>query len=357
MNAVILAGGHGTRFWPWSRTQRPKQFLPITGDKPMLQETVDRLAPLIDLDRIFVVTGQSYLAVVKDILKDLPLPNIVVEPSGRNTAPAIGLAACLLHKRHPDSVMAVLPSDHTIENPEAFLRTLATAEDFAKQGSYLITIGITPRFAETGYGYIHYDREPYLADSKAHRVIHFHEKPNLETAHSYLASGDYLWNSGMFVARTSSMLAAYEQKLPGDYVLLRQIYEAVDTPDQVKVIEELFPRLTEISIDYGIMQEYRETLVIPAEFGWNDVGSYRALYDLYPKDANGNIVIGDLLTTGKESGLFVRSPFKPVAAIGIKDLVIVDTDDVLLVCHKDAAQDIKSIVEQLAAHERYDKLT
>ncbi|MBN2054995.1 mannose-1-phosphate guanylyltransferase, partial [bacterium] len=269
---------------------------------------------------------------------------------------AIGLAALVIHHRDPDAVLAILPSDHTISKPDIFLDILDRAESLARDSDTIVTIGITPRFPETGYGYIRFNPKARVAGQDAFRVMEFKEKPDEQTAARYVASGAYLWNAGMFIARANTILQAFATHLPEDYRRLKTIEAALGTANERAAVDAQFPLLTSISIDFGIMQDYHDTCTIPADFGWNDVGSFRALFDLYEGDDNGNIALGEVISHHARGNL-VLSMDKPVALVGVRDLVVINTGDVVLVCHKYEAQNISTLVKRLDENKKYDHLT
>jgi len=336
--AVIMAGGSGTRFWPLSRRRRPKQLLKLSQPHSLLQQTVARLQPLIPYERIIIITTGEQAEQVCQQLPQIPRDNILVEPQGRNTAPAIALAAFYLRQRDPQAVMAVLPADHLIKKTEAFRSLLGSAAQLAAQEDCLITLGIKPDHPHTGYGYIVCGEK--LGD--CYRVKSFVEKPPLEEAERLLAAGGALWNSGMFVWRVETILAALQQHLPNLYQQLAG-FKGDWNPQG---LAEIYPRLPAVSIDYGVMEKTTQVVVFPADLGWSDLGSWASLGELFPADEQGNISHGRLLALDSH-GLTVYSPDKLVAGLGVEDLIIVDTGDVLLVCAKERAQEVKKLVELL----------
>ncbi|GEM_PF-41839 len=347
--ALIMAGGFGTRLWPRSRTQHPKQFLDLTGDLSMLQQSQRRLLPLIPPEKTLVATNQRYVDLVERQLPDLPPENILGEPVGRGTAAAVGLAAVHLRKRDPQAIMAVLTADHLIKKTDAFRNALRAASHVAAEG-WLVTLGIKPGYPETGYGYI--ERGDFLGmvgDFEGYRVARFVEKPDLETAKAYVESGNYVWNSGMFIWRVSRILEEMEKHMPEMYAGLCTIETAIGTPRFSAVLDETFSQLPNQTIDYGIMEKAERVAVLPVDIGWNDVGSWSAVYDVLPRDQMNNVVVGRHVSPDTKNSL-IYSPKRLVATIGLDDIVIVDTDDVLLVCPRSRAQDVKSVVELLRAN-------
>jgi mannose-1-phosphate guanylyltransferase len=342
---VIMAGGSGTRFWPLSRKQRPKQFLPLTGDKPLIVHAVENVAPLASPEQTFVVCGKVHAPVVRELLPQLPGSNVLVEPIARNTAPCIGLAAAAIAARDPEGILLVLPSDHHIGAPERFRAALARAAEAAKDGM-LVTIGIKPSRPETGYGYVHRGEVLREGELPIHAVRRFVEKPDLTTAQSYLASGDYLWNAGIFVFRADRILEELRRHLPETQEPLAQISDAFGRGEPDAVLAEQFPRMPAISIDYGVMEKASNIAVVPADFGWSDVGSFTALPEVRAVDDGGNVAGGQTLLIDVKDSV-VLADGRPIAVVGVEGLVIVDAGDAVLVCPKDRAQDVRKIVDEL----------
>jgi mannose-1-phosphate guanylyltransferase len=353
MYAVIMAGGRGTRFWPRSRGAMPKQLLDITGDSTMLQQTVGRIAPLVPLQNILIVTGAEQAALVRVQLPDVPAENIIIEPVGRNTAPCICLAATKIYKHDPDAVMLVLPADHHIGNPDSFRACLKASAEAARETNALITISVAPTQPETGYGYIQYDKSRCV--SGAYRVEQFYEKPDRERAVQYLAQGNFLWNSGMFIWKTSVILDAVHKHLPAMHDLLFPLKDMWGTPAIDAAIAEAYGKVQPISIDYGVMEKADEVYTLPGDFGWNDIGSWSAIYDISPQDSAGNALRGDVIAVDSENCM-VYSPKKLTAIIGLKDIVVVETDDALLVVPLDRSQDVRWIVDELEKQDRKELL-
>ena len=345
--ALIMAGGRGERFWPRSRKTLPKQFLSLTGDgRTMIQLTVERLLPMMGIEDIYISTNESYRELVKEQLPGLPAENILCEPVGRNTAPCIGLGAVHIQKKYGDALMLVLPSDHEIVMKDVFRETLEKVCNIAEQGPNLVTIGITPNYPETGYGYIKYRPDaPFEAGFEVERFV---EKPPLELAKQYLASGQYLWNSGMFGWKVSTLLENMKTYMPENFIRLTAIREAVGTPEEDAVLKKEFPGMDAQSIDYGIMEKADHIYTVPGSFGWDDVGSWLAVERLQKADENGNVITGDVLTTGT-SNCIIQGDRQLIAAVGLKDIVVVDTEDAILILNKENAGDIKKILEQLRA--------
>ena len=333
--ALIMAGGRGERFWPKSRQNLPKQFLSLTDDdKTMIQLTVERILPLVDMEDIFIATNQDYKALVREQLPQLPEQNILCEPVGKNTAPCIGLGAVHIAKKYEDALMFVLPSDHLIKMHKIFLRSLQDACDVAEQGENLVTIGITPSSPETGYGYIRFDAEHTLC--RAFKVEQFVEKPNLEKAKEYLASGLYMWNSGMFTWKVSTILKNIQTFMPQTYEGLQRIGQAIGTEQEKEVLVREFTAFKSESIDYGIMEKASNIYILTSAFGWDDVGSWLAVGRIKKTNDLGNVVNGNAITVDTQNTI-IQGDKKLIATVGLENMIIVDTPDALLVCEKDHA--------------------
>ena len=352
--ALIMAGGRGERFWPESRMDMPKQFLSLTGDgRTMIQLTVERIKSLVDIEDIFIATNESYMELVKRQLPGLPEENILCEPVGRNTAPCIGLGAEHIARKYGDALMLVLPSDHLIKYNAIFCQTLEDACAVAEQGSNLVTLGITPDNPDTGYGYIKFNPEQIVG--RAYAVERFVEKPDLETAKGYLASHEYLWNSGMFIWKTSSILENLRAFLPDMYEGLERIRAAIGTPEQQAALEREFRGFKSVSIDYGIMEKAKDIYCLAGNFGWDDVGSWLAVGRIRKTNEFGNVVNGNVVTIDTKNSI-IQGKDKLIAAVGLRDIVIVDTDDAILICEKDSAGDIKKVLENLRICNKYQYL-
>jgi len=343
--ALIMAGGRGERFWPRSRKAMPKQFLSLTDDKrTMLQLTVDRILPLVAMEDIFIATNRDYRELVREQLPSLPPENILCEPVGRNTAPCIGLGAVHMAEKYGDADMIVLPSDHLIKYTSIFLDTLENACQVAEKGPNLVTLGITPDSPETGYGYIKFQPEKTLG--RAFAVERFVEKPDLETAKGYLASEQYLWNSGMFIWRVSTILDSLERYLPETYEGLSRIRRAIGTEQAEEVLEREFSALKSESIDYGVMEKAENIYILSGSFGWDDVGSWLAVSRIKRSNEFGNVVDGHAVMVDTKNTI-VQGTDKLIAAVGLENMIIVDSKDAVLICHQDHAGDIKKILENL----------
>ena len=353
--AVIMAGGSGTRFWPLSRQMRPKQFLNIGTEKPLIVETINRLKTMIDVNRCTVVAGQTHVEQLKDCLPGFSHDQFIVEPCPRNTAPCIGLAAVHIAKKDPDAVLVVLPADHHITNIQAYQDLVSQACKLAAQG-HIVTLGIEPNRPETGYGYIKLKEQASdsskLDSHRVHNVDRFVEKPDLETATSYLDSGRYLWNSGMFFFTARTLLDAYEMHLPEVAQQLAAVDAHLDSPQYWTELERAFTAMPSVSIDYGIMEPISEDQgdpqikVLAADIGWNDVGHWGALSDYADVDANGNVVQGRCLSVESEDNV-VYADSATIALLGVDNLVVVQTEDAILVCPRDRAQDVRQVVSAL----------
>jgi mannose-1-phosphate guanylyltransferase len=360
MYAAILAGGVGTRLWPRSRQSQPKQFSDIVGTgRTMIQATADRIQGLVDPSELFIVTGEPYAALAAYQLPTVPTSQIIAEPSGRNTAPAIGLACAHIHQRDPDAVVAFLHSDHVILDPVAFCRALQQAQIAAEAG-YIATLGIEPTFPHTGYGYIKrgalIDNLP--DDLEIYKVEQFLEKPDRTTAESFIAEGGYYWNGGIFVCRVDVMIGEFQRQLPDLAAGLAQIGAALAEGEEAaaEVMAEVWPTLPTISIDHGIMEHAQAVATVPLQAGWNDVGSWDALEAILQQDETRNFVAKGGLLSLESHGNIIYTEKQVVALIGIENLVVVDTDDTLLIGHKQQMQKVKEVVELLRAQGRSELL-
>ncbi len=357
ITALIMAGGRGERFWPRSRKNMPKQFLSLTGDgKTMIQLTVERILPLVAMEDIYISTNQNYKALVKQQLPAIPDDNIICEPVSRNTAPCIGLGAMHIACKEKDAIMLVLPSDHLVKYNSMFISTLQDACAVAEQAENLVTLGITPDYPETGYGYIKFipaQRDP--ATGRAFAVDSFVEKPSLETAKEYLATEQYLWNSGMFIWKVSSILNNFQRFMPDIYDGLQKIKTAIGTEQAEAVLQSEFENFISESIDYGVMEKAKDIYVIPGTFGWDDVGSWLAIERINKTNEFGNVIKGNVVAVNTRNTI-VEGSDKLIATVGVEDTVIVDTEDALLVCAKERAGEIKKVLENLRICNRVEYL-
>jgi mannose-1-phosphate guanylyltransferase len=352
--AVILAGGSGTRLWPMSRRSRPKQSLKLTGDRTLFQQAVDRLTPLFPTDRILVVTKSAQVPLLHPQTPELTSENFIVEPEGRGTAPALGLAAIHLKRRDPDAVMAVLTADHYIADPLSFRKALADAQTAAR-ADFLVTLGIPPTFASTGYGYIQKgERIPLKSDQPVFRARRFIEKPEAGEAARMASSGEFFWNSGMFIWRVSRLLEELQRQMPEFYSQLTEVEASLRSPQEyAATLARVWPRVREQTVDYGVMEGAREVAMIPARIGWTDVGSWSSLFELMPRDPKGNIFLGPHESVDTHDTLVIGNK-RLIAAVGVRDLVIIDTEDALLVSARERTQDVRLIVKQLERDKRED---
>lgn len=351
--ALIMAGGRGERFWPKSRKNLPKQFLSLTNDgKTMIQLTVERILPLVDIKDIYIATNEAYKKLVQEQLPALPAENILCEPVGRNTAPCIGLGAAHIHHKYEDAVMIVLPSDHLIKNNAMFAQTLEEACTIAEEGHNLVTLGITPNYPETGYGYIKANQFSSLGN--AYAVECFVEKPNQELAQQYIDSRDYYWNSGMFIWKVSTILSNIKTFLPEIYQGLEAIHTAIGTDAHEDVLKNIFPKLPSESIDYGVMEKASDIYILPGNFGWDDVGSWLAIERIKGSDDRHNTITGNVIALDT-TNCTIEASDKLIATVGLNNIIVVDTEDATLICSKEKTNNIKEILEKLRKQnqERY----
>lgn len=348
-----MAGGGGTRFWPLSRKKLPKQFLNLTGKDRMVNLTFDRLARFVDPKDIFVVTNQIHAELTEEFMDGrIKRDHILAEPAARNTAACIGYAAMEIVKKYEDGIMCILASDHYIKDEDTYVSVMQEAVRTAEETDALVTIGIHPTFPSTGYGYI---RNVTLEGKNYHKVEEFVEKPDLETAEEYLKDGRFAWNSGMFVWKASTILSYFERLLPDIYACLGKIGEALGTPDEERVISEIYPGIPKISIDYGIMERADKVLMLEGDFGWNDIGSFDTLPAVLPADEQGNVCRGNHILLDSK-GCICYAKDRLIATIGVENLVVVETPDSVLVCPKERVQEVKRIVEQLEENGREEYL-
>jgi mannose-1-phosphate guanylyltransferase len=348
--AVIMAGGSGTRFWPRSRKTRPKQLLNITGDEVLLKKTIELMKPIIPVGRIKIVTVLPQANALRSTVPEIPEENILVEPVGKNTAPAIGMSALSVERDDPDGLMVILPADHYIEDKDKFQRRIMAGAHQAARGNYLVTIGIPPSGPETGYGYIEVGE---LIDERdvIYCVKSFHEKPDIETATAFINQGNFFWNSGIFIAKASTMLREIEEYLPHNYTWLVKIGASLGKDEESRVITEAYQNMEAISIDYGVMERSNSVLMVVGDFGWNDVGSWLSAAQYWPMDGDKNASVGEVVSLDS-SRCIIYSPKKLVVLLGVEDLVVVEEDDALLICKKGRSQDVRKLVEILRSQGR-----
>lgn len=353
--AAVLAGGVGTRLWPKSRRSTPKQFLRLFGDRTMLQATMDRLEGVVPWERRYVVTGAAYVEMVAAQLPELPPDNILGEPEGKNTAPAIGWVAQRIANRDPDAVMTSLASDHVVRDVPEFQRVLRAAYQHADATRSLMTIGVHPTCAETGYGYVHLaERVAEYDGVSVHRVEGFREKPERTVAEEYVASGAYLWNASMFAWRVDAILAAIQMFEPQVFAQVQRIEAARGGADAAQVLAAGFAEMATIAIDYAVMERAENVCTIRGDFGWDDIGSWTALGQYGQPDADGNQVEGAQLVSVDSRGNLVQGSGRLIALVGVEDLVVVDTPDALLVCRKADAVAVRHVVDRLKELGRSD---
>lgn len=359
LHAVVMAGGSGTRFWPESRRNRPKQLLPITGGRAMLAETIARLDPLVPLERTWVVTNAQQVQGVRRVCPRLPVQNILVEPVGRNTAPCVGLAAAVIAQQDPAAVMAVLPADHAISPAAEFQRALRAAVAAADRPGSFVTFGIPPSWPATGYGYIRRAQRAAVHEGlDCFAVAGFTEKPDAARAQSFLDSGDYLWNSGIFVWRTSTILDAIREHMPELHAGLARIVAKCGEPGFQAELDRVYPGLPAVPVDVGIMEKVKGVQVLATPFRWSDVGSWKSLYEEVPRDERGNAAVfpqgGTLLAEDARGVLAYSSEPQIIAVLGVEDVVVVRTSDAVLVAHRDRAEEVKKFVDRLKQGGRED---
>jgi mannose-1-phosphate guanylyltransferase/mannose-6-phosphate isomerase len=351
MQAIVLAGGSGTRFWPLSRKRRPKQLLALEGERSLLRETVDRLRPLVEPGHVWVCTTRGLAEDVRRELPEVPAGQILLEPEGRNTAPAIGWSVRSMPEEARRDVVVVLPSDHRVGDPVAFRDTLARAARAVQRDDRIMTLGVTPRWPETGYGYLELEEgsDDRDGDGGVRRVRRFVEKPDLQAAERYVASGNHLWNAGIFLFRGTTFLDVLGRLQPE---LARGLEEIAAAPDQVA---ELYPRLPSDSIDYAVMEKLDSIATLPLDCGWSDLGSWAALDEVLAPDERGNCGRGDTLAVDADGNLLFADQ-GTIAVLGVRDLVVVRTGDSVLVMPKERSQEVKRIVQELASRGREDLL-
>jgi mannose-1-phosphate guanylyltransferase len=344
---AILAGGIGSRFWPKSRSAYPKQFLDILNSgKTLIQFTFERYASFLPLENIFVVTVEEYTGIVREQLPQLNPENILAEPARKNTAPCVAYMAFKLFQKNPDASLIVAPSDHLVLNTEEFEKVTFKALDFASHMKAFVTLGIKPTYPNTGYGYIQH--ETLAAADDIYKVKTFTEKPDIEIARTFLASGDFLWNAGIFIWRVDSIIKAFEQYQPEMYEVFVSEQQFFNTSEEQNALERIYPLCTNISIDYAIMEKASNVYVIPASFGWSDLGTWNSAYDNLEKDYLGNAVAGDNVMIIDATKCMVSAPHDKLLVLqGLDDFIVVDADDVLLICKKDNEQQIKEYVVEV----------
>lgn len=341
-----MAGGSGTRFWPLSRINQPKQFLPIATEKTMIEETVERLLPLLSPENIFTISSPSQAEIIRRLMPFLPEENCLVEPSARNTAPSLVLATAKFFLEDPKTIVAALPADHSILKPQVFRRKLEAAATAAANG-YLVTFGIPPTYPATGYGYIHYDSSFSLIyhDEPFYSVLTFKEKPTREQAESFLSSGNHYWNSGMFLWRADILPEKLRAHAPEWFPFWEKMVKALEEDDTER-LASIFNQMPILSIDYALMEKAKGVVVCPGDFEWSDVGVWSSLFDLWPKDEKGNACRSELIAL-ESAGNLIYNPKKLTALVGVKDLIVVNTEDVLVICRREDDQKIRELIDWL----------
>lgn len=347
---VLMAGGHGTRLWPVSREKTPKQIQPFIGSKEtLLEQTFKRITNKFSFERIYITTVESHFKEIKKLLPGIPLENFSIEPERKDTAAAIGLAATIINKKDPESIITTINSDHYIEGKNEYIKTIQLVQKLASEkNEYTILVGINPTYPETGYGYIKMKR-PYK-EIDGHEVFYvdrFVEKPDLETAKAYLKRWEYLWNPALFTWSTRNLLNLYKIHLPNIYRRLMKIQKAIGTKQEKQIISREYSKMDKISIDYGILEKTKKLLVVPADFDWTDIGHWRAIKDTLSCNRKENLVKGKHVGVDSEGNLIYSFSGRLIATAGLKNMIIIDTEDAVLICHKNNAQDVKKIVEQL----------
>jgi mannose-1-phosphate guanylyltransferase len=346
-HAIVPAGGSGTRLWPVSRAGKPKFLLPLPGPRTMIQETVDRLLPLCDAAEVLIMTGSKHAVEVRRQLPELSAEQIIVEPMPRGSGPAIGLGVALAARRDPDAIVGSFAADHIVTQPERFQAAVRAAIDTARKG-YLVTIGIQPSYPETGYGYIR--SGGMIAESAGitvRAVDEFKEKPDIETASRYLESGQYLWNASMFVWQARTLMDELRLHLPDLAFALEQIAAAWDSPEREQVLAQVWPGIADVTIDHGILEKSDRVAVVPGDFGWTDLGDWHGFGTVSSDDPQANTAVNADLLAKDVRGAVVMGNGRLVALLGLRDVVVVDTDDVLLVCDRARAQEVRELVEEL----------
>jgi len=356
LRVIIMAGGAGTRFWPVSRKNKPKQFLPIVSEKTMIEETIDRLSPRVPLNNIYTIANPEKTETIKSLLPGLPDENFLVEPIGKNTAPSLILATARIYLQNPRAVLAALPADHLIKNSSLFLQKFEAAATAASSGDYLITFGVPPTHPATGYGYIRFSMDNPLntLEEFFYNVQEFKEKPGLEQAKVFLKEGNYFWNSGIFLWQAGVFAQKLDRFAPEMFSFWTKILEALKTNDGAR-ISSLFEKIPSLSIDYALMEKAEGVLMAKGDFGWSDVGAWSSLAEIWPQDKTGNALKGENIILDSQDCL-VYNPGKLTALIGVKDIIVVDTEDVLLVVHKSQDQKVKEVVGQIKKKKKTEYL-
>ena len=351
--AVIMAGGIGSRFWPRSKERKPKHLIRIFGENSMIQDTVERISAIIPKENIYIITNRVQKPRVKAQLKEIPEENIIDEPFRKNTSACIALASLIIKQKNENAIIINLPSDHLINDVTSFQQTILKAAEFAKKSDGLVTIGIKPSRPETGYGYIQID-ERYV-DNSVFPVLTYAEKPNLETARRFIIAGDFLWNSGIFLRRADVIFNKLTKHMPDLYDEIIKLKSKLGTLEFERELVAAYGQLKSISIDYGLMEKSDNVFCIKGFFDWGDVGSWEEVYYLSDKDSDANVKIGDIYTE-KTFGSYVFSPKKFTALIGVEQLIVINTNEALLICNRENSQEVKQVVDFLRMHNRTELL-
>ncbi len=349
---LIMAGGAGTRFWPGSKETKPKQYLNIFGEDSLLQSTIKRFSTFTSAERIYIVSGKDQANVLEEQTPMLPKKNLIYEPVGKNTLPCIGLAAMVAEKENPEGIMVVSPSDHLIENVELFKNSVLTAVKIASEREGIVTLGISPSYPATGYGYVKTAEEITGENEiRQFKVERFVEKPDLKTASSYLDQGGFYWNSGLFIFKISVFLKAVEEFAPELYVDLRTIQADLANPTFDQTLDTIYRAIKGISVDYGIMEHAKNIFLVEGNFVWNDLGSWESVYQVSQKDNNGNVISGEGVFVDSKNS-YIKTDNGLIAVVGLDDVIVVQDGNTTLVCKRDKAEDVKKIVEQLRAENK-----
>lgn len=345
---LIMAGGSGTRFWPRSRVAKPKQYLSLFGEQSLIQESVSRFANFIPEESIYVVSAKSQQSVLESQTTNLPKENLIFEPVGKNTLPAIGLAALFIAEKDPDGIMIVSPSDHLIQNDQLFRQCIESAALIAEKKDGIVTIGITPKYPATGYGYVQTNEEIQIGQSiKSYSVSRFVEKPNVDVASGYLKQGGFFWNSGIFVFKVSVLLNSVKKFSPALYTDLLRIKEHIGKNSYEPSLDRIYREVESISIDYGILEKANNVFLVQGDFVWNDLGSWEEVYKYdQNKDENQNATTGEVVLIDTKNS-YVYAPNSLVAVVGLEDVIVVQEGDTILVCKRDRAEEIKQVVGEI----------
>jgi len=347
MYAMILAGGIGERLWPYSRKARPKHLIPLFGRRTMIQMTVDRLEGLVDESNIFIITNEEQKTMIQRQLPNIEPGHIIAEPFGRNTAAAVALGAVFIQHKDPEGIMIVLSSDHLIKNTGVFQRTLLDCTKAAREDGRLAIMGVPPTYPNTGYGYIKIgDALSCGTETKLWRVDSFKEKPDLETAEQYFASGEYFWNTGMFIWKTTTIMEEFRKHMPGLYEGCQKIRQSIGTNEVKTIVEQVYSKLDKVPIDIGIMEKAEDVVVARAEFDWDDIGSWKSMENHMEPDPDGNVSNCEFDQVDSK-GLVVMAEEGFVGAVGVKDLIIVRSGDAVMVCSKERAQNVKKLIGKM----------